>query len=74
MKIKLIRASPFIKFKISAALVLRLGCRRGPITIAGFIVTMSIPLSFANFQAASSANVFERTYHSWYSQQERYEE
>ena len=56
---------PFIKFKIAAALVLSVGCNRGPITIAGFIVTMSKPFSFTNFQAASSANVFERTYHNW---------
>ena len=56
---------PFIKFKTIAALVLSVGCKRGPITIAGLIVTMSIPFSFANFQAFSSANVFESEYHCW---------
>ena len=58
-------AIPFIKFKIAAALVLSVGCKRGPITIAGLIVTMSIPFSFANFQTFSSANVFESIYHCW---------
>lgn len=56
---------PLITFKTAAALVLSVGCNRGPITIAGLIVTMSIPFSFTNFQAASSAKVFESTYHSW---------
>lgn len=58
-----VRNLPFIKFKIAAELVFSVGCNNGPITIAGFMVTMSIPFSFTNFQAASSANVFESTYH-----------
>nr|AFK49353.1 unknown [Medicago truncatula] len=32
-------------------------------TIAGLIVTISMLFSLTNFQAASSANVFETTYH-----------
>lgn len=58
-----VRNLPLIKFKIAAELVFSVGCNNGPITIAGFMVTMSIPFSFTNFQAASSANVFESTYH-----------
>lgn len=56
---------PLIKLKMARALVLRVGCRRGPMTIAGLMVTMSMPFSFAYFHAASSAKVFESGYHSW---------
>jgi len=55
---------PLTKLKTIAALVLSSGCKRGPITNAGFIVTMSMLFSFTNFQAASSAKVFERLYHN----------
>ena len=55
---------PLIKLKTAAALVLSVGCKRGPITIAGFMATMSMPFSFENFQAKSSAMVFETTYQS----------
>jgi len=54
---------PFIKFPIAAALVLSVGCKRGPITIAGLIVTMSMP--FTNFQAVSSAKVSKSTSHAY---------
>jgi len=54
---------PLISFRIASALVFSVGCNRGPITIAGFIVTISNPLSLENFQAASSASVLDRTYH-----------
>ncbi|KAF4356704.1 hypothetical protein F8388_010926 [Cannabis sativa] len=36
-------------------IMLRVDCKAGPITTPGFIVTKSIPFSFANFQAPSSA-------------------
>ena len=34
-------------------------------TNAGLIVTMSMPLSFKNFQAHSSASVLDNGYHNW---------
>lgn len=37
-------------------------CKRSPTTTSGCKVTKSIPFSFANFQAASSASVFESGY------------
>lgn len=55
---------PSINFRIAAELVLSVGCKRGPTTIPGFIVIRLMPCSFENFQAASSAKVFESTYHS----------
>ena len=54
-----------MKFRTSSALRLRVGYMRGLITHLGFIMTMSIPFSFENFQAASLAYVFESTYHSY---------
>ena len=57
---------PLIRYLIISALVLSVGCSNGPMTIPGFIVTKSIPLSFENFHAACSASVFDKTYHSWY--------
>ena len=44
---------------------LRVGCKRGPVTSPGCRVTKSIPFSFAYFQAASSAKIFETKYQSW---------
>jgi len=40
---------PFTKFAIAAALVFSVGCKRGPITKPGLIVTISIPFSFHEF-------------------------
>ena len=57
---------PLIKLNTAAALVLSVGCKRGPITIAAFIETNCISFSFANFHAAFSANVLDSTYHSFY--------
>lgn len=61
----LISSVPISNCKMAALLVLSAGCNKLPITIAGFIVTISKALSFTNFHAASSANVFESTYQSW---------
>jgi hypothetical protein len=41
------------------------GCMRGPMEKPGFIATKSMPHSSANFQATSSAKVFESWYQSW---------
>lgn len=62
---------PFITFNIAAALAFSVGCNRGPITIAGLMVTMSIPFSFTKFQAASSAKLFDSGYQSWYGKEEK---
>lgn len=53
-----------MRFRNISELRLRPGCRRGPITSPGCKVTISMPFSFAKFHAASSANVFDSTYHS----------
>lgn len=53
---------PVNRCKTNWAVAWRFGCKRGPITAAGLIVTMSILFSVANFQADSSAKVLESTY------------
>lgn len=53
---------PFtISFKTISTERLRVGCKRGPMTNPGFIATKSIPFSCENFQATSSAKIFEST-------------
>lgn len=47
---------------------LRVGCKIGPITIVGCNTTKSIPFSPAYFQAASSARIFDKTYHCYSNQ------
>lgn len=59
---------PFIWFRSISTVILRVGCKGGPIVHPGCIVTKLIPFSSANFQAASSANVFERAYQRWKEQ------
>jgi len=57
------RYTPFMRFKIKATVSLRVGCNMGPITMPGFIETMSMSLDLQNLQAASSAKIFEMIYH-----------
>ena len=51
---------PFTSFRNPSMLKVGVCCMTGPITKPGFIATKSKPYSSANFQAASSAKVFER--------------
>ena len=59
------RSLPLTRSRIISTLKLRVGCKRGPITNDGCTVTKSVAFSFAKFQAASSAKVFESAYQAW---------
>uniref|UniRef100_A0A2P2J9K3 Uncharacterized protein MANES_S060300 n=2 Tax=Rhizophora mucronata TaxID=61149 RepID=A0A2P2J9K3_RHIMU len=66
----LLKRIPLLKYSaISSTETLKVGCNRGPVTSPGLIVTMSILFSSENFQAASSAKVFERKYHNFFDSQ-----
>lgn len=54
---------PVKYLRMASELVFNVGCRRGPMTMAGFMVTNSILCSFANCHAARSARSLESWYH-----------
>lgn len=61
------RALPSRRRTSTNILAFRVGGITGPITVPGFTTTTSKPFSFANSQAAFSANVFESGYHNWFT-------